>query len=142
MRQKGPTRARQTHRNVYWVGVCRAAVATRVTWMLLTVALAATRDDDLPRRRCLPCRGGLGDVAPFISLGLISGRPFSPFRRAISASCSATRFNSANSPSSRSARAFSSDPDRTSSQCNDRRYEGNRPPDGLRAHSDSLPPVP
>ena len=72
-----------------------------------------TRGDDLPRPRCLPPRGSFGVVPLSIPLGLISGRPFRPFSRAISSRCSATiRLRSATSPSSFNTSCCSSPCDR------------------------------
>src|SRR6266851_8167453 len=64
-----------------------------------------------PPRRLPSLAGALGSVAFSIPLddGLICGRPFNPFRRAISSRCSPTvRLSSATSPNSPTTRAFSS----------------------------------
>src|SRR5271165_5847873 len=70
----------------------------------------ATRGVTLPRRRPLPpLPPRLGSVPFSMPLGLIVGRPFSPFSRAISSRCAATIvFRSATSPSSSTTRASSS----------------------------------
>jgi hypothetical protein len=69
-----------------------------------------------PPRRLPSSDGGFGSLAFSIPLGgLIRGRPFKPFKRAISSRCSLTvRLISAISPSSRTTRAFSSPFDRPS----------------------------
>src|SRR6202044_2425360 len=59
---------------------------------------------------------GLGVVPCSIPLGLIAGRPFKPFSRAISSRCSATiRLRSATSPSSFTTSCSSSACDRPDS---------------------------
>ena len=74
------------------------------------------RGADLPRPRRLPRCAGLGVVPCSIPLGLIAGRPFNPFSRAISSRCSATiRLRSATSPSSFTTSCSSSACDRPNS---------------------------
>ena len=60
-----------------------------------------------------PLAASFGSVASSMPLGLIDGRPLSPFSRAISSRCAATiRFSSATSPSNSTTRASSSARDR------------------------------
>jgi hypothetical protein len=74
----------------------------------------------LPRRRRLPrLAGGFASLARSIPLGLtdglIEGGPLSPFRRAISARCSATTcFSADTSPNNCSTSAFSAAAERSS----------------------------
>src|SRR5690242_12175002 len=68
---------------------------------LSTSCSTIARGADLPRLRCLLRRDDFGVVAFSIPLGLIVGRPFKPFSRAISSRCSpTTRPSSATLPSS------------------------------------------
>src|SRR5208282_2815424 len=69
-----------------------------------------TRGVTLPRNRRFPFVAGFsGSVALSMPLGLILGRPFRPFRRAISSRCSLTVcFRAATSPNSSTSRASSS----------------------------------
>ena len=61
------------------------------------------------RGACAACRWRFGSVASSMPLGLITGRPFSPFSRAFSSrSAATTRFNSATSPRSSATWASSS----------------------------------
>src|SRR4051812_38730505 len=69
-----------------------------------------TRGVTLPRNRRFAFSPSLtGSVAWSMPLGLMAGRPFKPFRRAISARCSATVFSSAATlPNSSTSSASSS----------------------------------
>src|ERR1700729_4188124 len=68
-----------------------------------------TRGVTLPRNRRFPLLGLGGSVPLSMPLGLMSGRPFRPFRRAISSRCSASVFsNAATLPNSSASRASSS----------------------------------
>src|SRR5271170_7661257 len=68
-----------------------------------------TRGVTLPRNRRLPLLGFGGSVSLSMPLGLIVGRPFKPFSRAISSRCSpATCFRAATSPNSSTSKASSS----------------------------------
>src|SRR5271165_3540647 len=68
-----------------------------------------TRGVTLPRNRRFPFLAGFGgSVALSMPLGLIGGRPFRPFRRAISSHCSLTVcFRAATSPNTLTSRASS-----------------------------------
>src|SRR5215213_5732280 len=79
--------------------------AALITWSSMT-----TRGVTLPRNRRFSCSTGFaGSVALSMPLGLMPGRPFNPFRRAISSRCSPTIFSSAATlPNSSTSRASSS----------------------------------
>src|SRR5215208_5598723 len=74
----------------------------------MTWSSTATRGVTGPRRP-LGELGGFGSLAFSIPLGFSTGRPFSPFSRAISARCAATVCSrAATLPSNRTTSAFSS----------------------------------
>src|SRR5512134_1108805 len=86
------------------------AGAFRIRSSILTRGVSLPRPRRSPRA---PCDAGV--VAFSMPLGLMSGRPFRPFSRAISMRCFETiRLRSATSPSTRTTRAFRSAADSAS----------------------------
>ena len=82
-----------------------------------TCCSTLARGADLPRLPRLPCCGDFGAVPLSMPLGLMSGRPFKPFRRAISSRCSpTTRLSSVTSPSNCTTSCSSSSRDRLDSE--------------------------
>jgi hypothetical protein len=76
---------------------------------LMIRSSTTTRGPTLPRSGRFPCIPGLGgSVALSMPLGLMPGRPFNPFSRAISSRCSAfVRSNTAIFSNSLATSSFS-----------------------------------
>jgi len=101
-------RMHRHHEFLHQVGLVALEARSGRAVAFNTRSSTLTRGLTLPRRGLFPGRVGPAGVVAFsMPLGLISGRPFNPFSRAISSRCCATVcLSSATSPNSRTTSSF------------------------------------